>query len=95
VACHRVLPPMRCCRYTDVHQYNAVFKSLVKLEADNDFARAIEAYLSLSTQDTNNLDMLEKVRGALVVGGQGGGLGPALRVHMCVCVCAKNNRVLV
>jgi hypothetical protein len=31
-------------------------------EKDNDYARAIETYLSMSTQDTTNVDVLEQVR---------------------------------
>ncbi len=41
-----------------------------KFEAGNDYARAIETYLSLTTADTNNLDVLEQV------GAGPGGRGP-------------------
>ena len=32
-----------------------------KFEAGNDYARAIETYLSITTSDTNNMDALEQV----------------------------------
>jgi hypothetical protein len=40
---------------------NTLMKKAQQYEADNDYARAIETYLSISMQDTTNVDELETV----------------------------------
>lgn len=42
---------------------DTVIAKAKKFEQGNDYARAIETYLSLSQQDTSNIDVLEQVCG--------------------------------
>lgn len=42
---------------------DAIIAKARRYEEGNDYARAIETYLSLTTEVTSNLDVLEQVRG--------------------------------
>jgi intraflagellar transport protein 172 len=59
---------------------DAVIQKARKYEADNDYARAIETYLSLRPGDGNN-DTLEQCWE------QAANLAMNYQVRVCVCVC--------